>query len=80
MRVAARAEGRGSIAEGKFRGSVVEATFSYIYIYVYIYIYIYTQKHTDIIHTNKIDIDIDIDVDIDIVVQRFLPHAPNQKC
>ena len=52
MRVAARAEGRGSIAEGKFRGSVVEATFIYIYIYIH--------KNTDIIHTKKIDIDTDI--------------------
>ena len=36
MRIAARAERRGSIAEGKFRGSYI-----YIYLSVYLYIYIY---------------------------------------
>jgi hypothetical protein len=46
VRVAARAEGCGSIAEGKFRGSVVEALKNTIFIiYIYIYIDRFTYKH-----------------------------------
>ena len=44
MRLAARAEGCGSIAEGEFRGSVVEAKNKYdtsaiIYIYIHMSIH-----------------------------------------
>ena len=50
MRLAARAEGCGSIAEGEFRGSVVEAINKYDIsstICIYIYIYILHRSHRD---------------------------------
>ena len=52
-RVAARVEGCGSTAEGKFRGSVShkikKPSYMYVFIYTYIYIYntvLYIHAHT----------------------------------
>ena len=57
MRLAARAEGCGSIAEGEFRGSVVETInkcniyiyycIYYIHILIYVYISMYTYLYID---------------------------------
>ena len=57
MRLTARAEGCGSIAEGEFRGSVVEAINKYdISSTICIYIYTYYIDHIEIdSHTNMID-------------------------
>ena len=53
MRLAARAEGCGSIAEGEFRGSVVEAINKYdIFFIIHIYMhrsYIEIDSHTNMI-------------------------------
>ena len=56
MRLAARAEGCGSIAEGEFRGSVVETINKYdIFSIVYLYFYLYIDHIKIDSHTNMID-------------------------
>ena len=56
-RVAARVEGCGSTAEGKFRGSVShkikKPSYMYVFIYTYIYIYIYNTVLYIHAHTQK---------------------------